>query len=364
MAAGSDESAPTRGPGAVDQEHLKRIGRLKAALIRGVDLFGRHPYVAGDTSPIATNLMFHEFFGARESKVRGRERLKRLCGWLRSEQAPISARQYVECVTCGSFPKNAVFVTFDDARANVLDAIDIFAAHEIPVTVFAACGWIGDPRPERRGEVLARLMATLEHYRGDPRTILLPDGQRLSFGSAYPDAEIARLVAAVGHSPDLEAELWDTLDVSIRSAVIGPVTCNWRELSDLAALGVSIQSHSLSHCRLRRKSIPRIEFEAGESRRILETAFGSCPMFAYPYGTWDVYSGATTAALKLARYQCAFLGAAGFGLNGDIFLLPRVDIPDGADEKLSISLVRGGQVPLILLKNRLTGRNRMHDTQP
>jgi hypothetical protein len=142
------------------------------------------------------------------------------------------------------------------------------------------------------------------------------------------------------------------------------VTCTWSELSDLAALGVSMQSHSISHCRLRGKSLGRIEFEVRESRRMLEKEFGDCQMFAYPYGTWDVYSHATTSAIKSAGYRSAFLAAAGFGLNGDIFLLPRIDIPDGIGEKLSISLVRGVQIPLILLKNRLTGLNRVQEGTP
>jgi peptidoglycan/xylan/chitin deacetylase (PgdA/CDA1 family) len=365
MHASNNECARTRGPEAVDQEHFKRIGLLKAAVIRGIDLFGRHAHVDGDTRPFATNLMFHEFFGANETRSRGRERLKRLCGWLRSQHAPISAREYLEDATRGRFKKNAVFVTFDDARAKLLDGIDIFSDHEIPVTVFAACGWIAGPRPRRRGQILARLMATIEHYKGDPKTVLLPDGQRLCFGSADPDAEVARLVAAVEQRPDLEAELWDDLDASIKNAVIGPVTCDWSELSDLAALGVSVQSHSMSHCRLRRKSLGRIEFEVSESRRMLEKEFGDCQMFAYPYGTWDVYSDATTSAIKLAGYRSAFLAAAGFGLSGDnTFLLPRIDIPDGIGEKLSISLMRGGQIPLILLKNTLTGRNRVQKGIP
>ena len=205
-------------------------------------------------------------------------------------------------------------------------------------------------------------MATIEHYRGDLKGVSLPDGQRLSFGGAAPDVEIDRLLAAVERYPDLEGQVWDDLDASIKKAVIGPVTCTWSELADLAALGVSIQSHSMSHCRLRPKTPSRIEFEVNESRRILEKKFGDCEMFSYPYGSWDVFSDATTSAVKTAGYRCAFLAAAGFGLNGNPFLLPRIDMPDqGISDKLCISLVRGGQVPLILLKNRLTGRHRIQE---
>ncbi|MEP6601839.1 MAG: polysaccharide deacetylase family protein, partial [Nitrospirota bacterium] len=331
-------------------------------LIRGVDAFERCVHVDRDTSPCATNLMFHEFFGANETKARGRERLKRLCGWLRSGQTPISAAEYISSTAKRSFRKNAVFVTFDDARAKILDGIDIFSDHEIPVTLFAACGWIGGPRATEQGEILARLMATIEHYRGDPKTVGLPNGQLLSFGTGEPDVEIDRLLAAVEQCPDLEGQVWDDLDASIKNAVIGPRTCDWNELSDLAARGVSVQSHSLSHCRLRPKTLNRIKFEVSESRRILEKEFGDCQMFAYPYGTWDVYSDVTTSAIKTAGYRCAFLAAAGFGLSGNPFLLPRIDMPDQEiSEKLSMSLVRGGQVPLILLKNKLTGRNRVQE---
>jgi peptidoglycan/xylan/chitin deacetylase (PgdA/CDA1 family) len=342
-----------------------RISPFKAVLIRSVDIFGARARVNGDTSAWATNLMFHDFFEANETKARGRERLKRLCGWLRSEHSPISAAEYVSSVAQGNFRKNAVFVTFDDARAKLLDGIDIFVDHEIPVTVFAACGWIRGPRVSKRGEILARLMATIEHYKGAPKTVCLPDGQRLSFGSAAPDAEIERLRAAAERDLDLEGQVWDDLDGSIKNAVIGPLTCAWSELADLAALGVSVQSHSMSHCRLGRKTLDRIGFEVSESRRILEREFGECPMFAYPYGTWDVYCDATTSAVQAAGYRCAFLAAAGFGLNGNPFLLPRIDIPDqGISEKLCISLVRGGQVPLILLKNRLTRRDRIRERPP
>ena len=333
------------------------ISGIKSAVICGIAQTGlqRRFHLGG-----ATTLVFHRFFGEGETRVDGRERLKRICHWLKKNSFPLSAAEYLECSKQQSFLKNSLLVTIDDARKRILDAIDIFFDFEIPLTLFAVVGWTDGAQADSP-VTLPRLITVLEHYRGAPFEILLSNGERLSVGAR--DGErgtgIDRVIQMANQKHDFVEDLWNQLGNAARSEGMEPEICGWKDLADLASKGVTIGSHSVSHCRLARQSSQRIEFEVRESRRIFESRFGKCDMFAYPYGIWDVHNDMTTAALKAAGYQCAFLVAAGFGKEADPYRLPRIAIPDQQiDLRLFAALAQGGQIPLIRLKNLLTGRNR------
>ena len=333
------------------------INNTKAALIQAIAATRLQRLLGFTGQGSATNLLFHSFFGEQESLSHGRERLKRMCDWLRTHYTPISATEYLTCLKERQFPRNALFVTVDDARRAVLDVIDIFRDFEIPLTIFAPIGWIDEASASDTGITLPRLVTLIEHYRGSPQEFSLPGGETLAVGGADQGTAIDRLLLRADQEQAVVEHVWHQLHTTLRHQENGDEMCTWKELTDLVATGISLESHSVSHCRLGKQSAQRIQYEICESHRVLKSRFERCDMFAYPYGTWDVHNDMTSAALRAAGYQCAFLVHAGFGLKNDPYVLPRIDIPDQQiSDGLFAALVQGGQIPLIFAKNILTAR--------
>ncbi|MEQ9407212.1 MAG: polysaccharide deacetylase family protein [Fuerstiella sp.] len=334
------------------------ISKSKATIVCGIARIGLQRWVENNGECGARQLVLHRFFGESESQEHARERLKRFCDWLQNNYTLISAAAYLTCLKEQRFPRNALFVTLDDGRSRILPLIDIFRDFEIPLTVFAATGWTDGAQPAKSEPTLPQLIAFLEHYRGENRQIPLPDGQSLSLGSGQRGDEIDRLITMADGSQQFVSDVWDRIPDAVRAQGTETGICNWSELTDLAAMGFSIGSHSLSHCRMARQSPLRIQYELCESRRILTARFGQCPIFAYPYGTWDVYNDLTTAAVRAAGYECAFLTHGGDWNRKNRYALPRIDIPDQQiSDRLFAALVQGGQLPLIRIKNFLTRRH-------
>jgi peptidoglycan/xylan/chitin deacetylase (PgdA/CDA1 family) len=175
-------------------------------------------------------------------------------------------------------------VTFDDAYRNVEAVLPALERLGVPVTVFAATGFADQGGPPL---AVPELVADAE---------------------AYPD-ELA--------------------------------TMDWDALRALAARGVEVSSHTVSHPHLTRLGDEELGRELSESRERLEAELDRpCRFLAYPYGENDER---VEAAARDAGYEAAF------GLPGDMgqvdrYALPRVGIwrADGLPRvALKTSFVRG-----------------------
>jgi peptidoglycan/xylan/chitin deacetylase (PgdA/CDA1 family) len=336
-----------------------KISRLKGIAISAVATLGIQKWFGWHRPTGVTTLLFHSFFGVGESVGDGRERVKRMCDWLRSAFLPLSADAFLAGTQDQNSGHPCVFVTVDDARRRLLDVADIFRQFEIPLTVFVPVGWIDETEPENVPFSCARLVTALEHSRSRQTDLLLPDGTRLSFRADEVPQTLDRILSLAETDADIIPCLGSQLGPETEREQLDGGFCTWSELQDLAAGGVAMGSHSISHCRLAWQSESRIRYEVAESRRIVMERFGKCPLFAYPYGTWDVVSRSTTEAIRSAGYHSAFLVHAGFDRVGDRFFLPRIDIPDQAlSDRVFRSLASGGQIPLIRLKSRLSRRTK------
>jgi peptidoglycan/xylan/chitin deacetylase (PgdA/CDA1 family) len=162
--------------------------------------------------------------------------------------------------------RHGLHVTFDDAYRKVLDAVPILRRLRIPATVFVSTSFADDGGrplgvPELAGEAAAR------------------------------PAELA--------------------------------TMTWDDLRALAADGVEIGSHTVTHAHLPTLSDTELERELRDSRaRIEDELRRPCRFFAYPYGEHDprVQEGA-----RRAGYEAAFALAAGSGRENR-YALPRIDL--------------------------------------
>lgn len=84
----------------------------------------------------------------------------------------------------------------------------------------------------------------------------------------------------------------------------------WREMGELAAEGVEIGSHSVSHPDFAQISPDRFEHELGESRRIIQARLGCTPeAFAAPFGQANNWPAAAATAAQAAGYAQVYAQA-------------------------------------------------------
>jgi peptidoglycan/xylan/chitin deacetylase (PgdA/CDA1 family) len=157
-----------------------------------------------------------------------------------------------------------VHVTFDDAFRSIVDVVPDLQERRVPVTIFLCTG--------------------LADRGGAPLLV-----------------------------PELASD--DPQDLA------GLATLPWPEVRELAAAGVEIGSHTVSHARLTSLPADALEEELTASkRRIEEELGGPCRRLAYPYGRHD---RRVRAAARAAGYEEAF---ALRRIAGDRFARPRVDL--------------------------------------
>jgi peptidoglycan/xylan/chitin deacetylase (PgdA/CDA1 family) len=99
-------------------------------------------------------------------------------------------------------------------------------------------------------------------------------------------------------------------------------------LRQLAAAGMSIGAHSLSHPILSRAPDDLAWREISESRNVLEKALGQTVWaFGYPFGNAATVTGRDLRLAEQAGYRCAFMNVGGgFGAKVDRLAVPRVHV--------------------------------------
>ncbi len=106
---------------------------------------------------------------------------------------------------------------------------------------------------------------------------------------------------------------------------------NANELKTLAAAGMSIGAHTLTHPMLSQMPHEMALAEMAESRRLLETLLGSTVWaFAYPFGQAESVNPETIATAEELGFEAAFMNVGG-GLGSEIprFAIPRVHVSAG-----------------------------------
>jgi peptidoglycan/xylan/chitin deacetylase (PgdA/CDA1 family) len=85
------------------------------------------------------------------------------------------------------------------------------------------------------------------------------------------------------------------------------VLLDWAQIERLAARGVSIGSHSMTHRNFRDLSEAEIEYELAESRRLIATRTGQTPTaFAIPYGQSGDWPALASPIARAAGYEVVY----------------------------------------------------------
>ena len=160
-----------------------------------------------------------------------------------------------------------VHVTFDDAFQSVSRALPVLQRLGVPATVFACPGFADGDRTFAVTRLAAQLPENAEHL----------------------------------------------------------LTMGWPELRQLAAEGVEIGSHTLTHPYLTALDDHELHRELGESRQRLEDELGArCRFLAYPFGDQDER---VRRAARVSGYAAAFaLPGRQAAPDLDLYAVPRVGI--------------------------------------
>jgi len=100
------------------------------------------------------------------------------------------------------------------------------------------------------------------------------------------------------------------------------------QLKQLAASGMCIGAHTMSHPLLSQQRVESALMEMQESRRTLENLLGKRVWaFAYPFGDPSSFTSRDIQLAELAGFQCAFRNfGGGFGARLPHFAIPRVHV--------------------------------------
>jgi len=301
-----------------------------------------------------TTLLYHGFFFNGEDKSHALDRLRRQLEWLRRNYQPLTLGEFLECLASGKVPPKSLLVTADDAKLDVMDVHEEFAAFGIPLTIFVCAGWTSQASALDSDGLLACVVATLEWYAG-PALDLSIGGHPLVVSRSSRETAIDQILASKSsYAPHL-AGLLDQLIRAQDSTKKQRNVCSWTELQGLRDAGVQFGSHSVSHIRMAPASDVRLSFEILESKRLMERKLAHCSAFAYPFGTEDTCSPRTTALLESAGVGAAFMTNPGFITASSPALgLPRFALPERPmSDREFRGRVRGGSLTLRQLRRWL-----------
>lgn len=99
----------------------------------------------------------------------------------------------------------------------------------------------------------------------------------------------------------------------------------WDEVREMAAAGIEIGGHTLTHPRLTELPLPAVAAEVAGARQVIEAEIEApVASFAYPYGLFD---DRVAEAVVAAGYRCACTTRPGFNRPGiDPMRLRRIEV--------------------------------------
>jgi peptidoglycan/xylan/chitin deacetylase (PgdA/CDA1 family) len=167
------------------------------------------------------------------------------------------------------------------------------------------------------------------------------------FVLSFDDGHISNYTVAF---PMLAARGWPGCFFIVARRVGEPHALGWRELREMAAAGMEIGSHSLTHPFLHRASAADIRREFGESKRILEEGLGQpVTLASLPYGTAGEDTRAVMAELG---YRAVCTSEPGLvGRHTDHLALPRIAIKQRTPAAFLANVVAGRTLTLVTLRS-------------
>jgi len=232
-------------------------------------------------------------------------------------------REAVGRLKAGRLPSRALCLTFDDGYAdNFTVAAPLLVKHSLPATVFVATGYLGNSMWNDR--VIEAIRATRK-----PELDLACIGLERYALSSFDDRRnlIDVVLRSIRYVPfsDREKRVQDIVDIAETEPTPSKMLTE-SSLRDLAALGIDIGAHTVTHPILARTTVRDAWSEIMESKQRLEKLLSrSIDLFAYPNGRPNTdYSHEHVRMVREAGFAAAVTTAYGAaGASTDLFQLPR-----------------------------------------
>ncbi len=214
---------------------------------------------------------------------------------------PLSLSEVVDALRHGRpLPPRAVVVTFDDGyRDNYQHAFPILQRYEVPATFFVTSGMIQAGRYFWWDQVRLGL---------EPPEVVAQAWPAIADSLLGQDraGQIALVTEALKQTPHRQArELIARICRPVEPTE--PVTMTWDEIRHMAAAGMEIGSHTVTHPILAQQAPEEAAWEVRASKETIERELGM-PVrhFAYPNGRACDFSPELIAQLEASGYESAW----------------------------------------------------------
>jgi peptidoglycan/xylan/chitin deacetylase (PgdA/CDA1 family) len=209
-----------------------------------------------------------------------------LCGWVARWHRVLPLDEAVERLARGDLPARALSITFDDGYADNHDvALPVLKAHGLPATFFIATGYLDGGR--MWNDTVVEAVRRCEHASLDLTRIGLEGvaGLVLDDVGARRRA-IDRILGAAKYLP-MSARQGVVDAIAERAGVALPndLMMTSGQVRALAAAGMQVGAHTVSHPILARLGDDEARREIADGKAKLEALLGApVTLFAYPNG--------------------------------------------------------------------------------
>lgn len=268
---------------------------------------------------------------------------------IRRHRRPMRLAELTQQLAQGQCPRGAIVVTFDDGyRDNLLAALPVLEAYDVPATVFCTAGYVGRDQPFWWDRLAALLLAP---ERLPPTLALDVNGRqwRKDLGVAANDNSDASARLAFYREvwawlrPLTDADRALALDAiagwsADAGAVPTPIALTQQQLCVLAASPlIDIGAHSVTHAALPALAPQEQRAEISQSKTRLEAMIGRAVQhFAYPFGDQSAETATLVRDAGFASSCTTEHGAVRAG--ADLFQLPRIAVGNWDGETFAQAL--------------------------
>lgn len=224
-----------------------------------------------------------------------------------------------------------VVLTVDDGYADFVEyAYPLLQKYEVPATLFVVSDFL-----DRNAWLWTDAIRYALDTTTEPRLVLQATGVRLkhdlTVGLLRERAWLAVCELCLRAAPAKRAWLIDRLQQALNVTLPPAATPDYRAMSwaDARRLDsglVEIGSHTCTHPVLSRCSVPEIDRELRESKRVIEQEMRRpISSIAYPHGEPTDYDHRVVGQAHEAGYRCAVVAHGGpIGEQVDLFRLERL----------------------------------------
>jgi peptidoglycan/xylan/chitin deacetylase (PgdA/CDA1 family) len=196
--------------------------------------------------------------------------------------------------------------------------------------------------------------------------ITVDDGYRDFYTHAAPMLAEHGFTATVFVVSDLTGD-------RTRKCLNGRECMTWREVREVHSCGMSVGSHTASHCQLYGMSLAAIDTELRQSRETLEDRLGEeIGSFAYPYA-FPQQDRHFVTVIRHMLSACGYLNGVSTTIGtssqrNDVYFLPRLPVNSHDDDRLFLAKIYGAydwlRVPQGLYKHlKQVGRRCYEPTE-